>query len=766
MRPPIFAVGSVSRLALGITVALLSALAACNCSSPLLPSPPPECDLEGNGCLPDEFCQEGKCLPFPSCDNDSECPSAAYRCSFPARVCTLRDGFGEECVTSTDCDPGNFCALGVCRNLEDARQCARRSDCPLGQACDRENFLCIEEGPCTLANDYPSLACDPGETCDPVSERCALECQNECTVETQEQDCGVGSVCDGACRCVQCISDDDCGPGLVCNVRAGRCESEDLCFSDDDCESPLVCDSTTALCQVPSPPCESDIDCAIAETCNRETGVCELPGGACIDDRFENADTPTTSELLRLEVGGDTQLIDDLQLCPDDDDVYAVNMQPGDQLLVHIFGTTPQARATVWLLDSEGETSVRFAEAPPFGNGTIQYAAQVEETVFIRVNALLGPTPYEMEVTLSAGAPCAPDVFEGDGNDTLETATPAGTVATGATYNLELCPSDKDFIAVHLLAGEGLEATLDFDASNADLDLAILDAATGAVIGNGAGLDAPERVRIRSPFERDVVVRVQGFGNDNGPYALGLERLPPFVCGADTAEPNDDVTTATVVTEDVFGEPHDLCPNEDDYYQVTLEDFERLVVHTQFAAEEIDMQIDILDATGEEVRKSSPNSAGGETVSYDAQGNETVLVRVQSRLNTSGPYTLDLFVENQAACEPDVFEPNDSVSAAAPAPDGLVSLSHCAGDEDLFVVEGVGGKQLRATATFLNADADLDVVILNFDGVSVLDASDGVGDQEVAEALLPLDGPYFVRVFSLDSEARARYDLRIEQVTP
>lgn len=742
----------------------LGALSSCACQQEPLPDPPPECDAEGNGCLSDERCVEGKCVLRERCEEDGDCPSAAWRCVFPSQICELRPGFDEACADTVDCAPGNFCALGRCRDLASARPCARRSDCPLGQACDRQSFVCIEEGPCTLADAYPELACDPGEVCELGSQRCSLSCQGECTPETVVADCGAGSRCDAACRCVQCLTDEDCGPGLVCNARAGRCESEDLCFEDADCEPPLVCDPRTALCQVPPPPCETDQDCEIAEICNRATGLCELPGGACVDDRFEDADTPATAEELTLAADGSSRVIDDLKLCPDDDDVFAVPLEAGDQLVARIFGTATQARATAWLLDAEGETSVRFAEAPPYGNGTVRYRAQGDETVFLRLNALLGQTPYELELVRTPGAPCGPDAFEGPlGNDTLETATAPSLVPVNATLLARVCPGDVDYLAVDLLAGEGIDAQLSFDASATDLDLALFSMSTGALLDRSAGLSAPEALRYRSPFDQTVVLRVRGFGNASGPYSLALAKHPPFDCRADTGEPDDDVAEAPLLGpgDALTGAARTLCPGDRDLYRVPLEDFERVVADATFSPSELDVELNVYDEAGETLLVTSPDSADGETVSYAPGEERTVLVEVRARFNTQGAYTLDLFRENQVSCTPDALEPNSTTADAVPPPDGGATLTICGSDQDVFAIEGVAGKALNARITFLHADGDLDLMVLGLDGDQVLAASDGVGDDEEARALLPLSGTYFVRVFSLSDDARARYHLEV-----
>lgn len=747
-----------------VGLALTSVHGACSCAPDELPDPPAQCDSAGRGCLPDEFCEAGTCLKFERCDSDADCPSSAYRCTFPSQLCEVRPGFDLECVTTTDCDPGNFCALGRCRSVDDARPCARRTDCPQGQACDQVSLFCIEEAPCTLVRDYPEVACDPGETCDETSGRCNLECQNQCTVETEVDDCGFGLKCDAACRCVQCLSNVDCGVGLVCNTRAGRCESENLCYSDDECAAPLVCNAETALCQVPLPPCEDDLDCSIAEVCNRVTGNCELPGGACLDDRFEDSDTPATARTFTPPDDGSELLIDELQLCPDDDDVYRFDLLAGQNLIARLDGTTPLARATMWLLDETGETSLRFSESPPYGNATISYVAQKDETVYLRLTALLGPTPYDMALMILNGSVCEGDAFEGaSGNDTIETATTTDNFPLDDDFDATICPGDRDHFVMALAAGEAIEVSLGFDAAAADLDLFVRDVETGDLLAQSASASATEYVRTRTLTAKNVVVIVRGFGNSSGAYTIRVSRLPPFVCEADAFEPDDDLASAVVIDDDasIADVPRTLCIGDKDTYAVPLKDFERVVARAVFAAGEIDLRLTVLDATGENVLRTSPNAGGAETVTWDATADTTVLVRVESLFNSQGEYTFSLFRENQVDCSPDALEPNNTVPTAVAAPTSPVSLTLCGTDQDHFYVDGVAGKRLTARAGFFHADGDIDLVIVGADGAQVLAASDGVTNEEEVSTLLPIDGRYTVRVFSLTQAPKARYDLEV-----
>lgn len=758
------------RLSPAISFALAGVVAViASCERPL-PDPPRQCDPAGggtHGCLSDEVCVDSRCVPRPKCETADDCASPAFECVLPAQVCELRPGFGDECKEpEAPCDLGEFCALGLCRVVEESFECAERTDCPVGQKCDRVHFLCIPDGPCTLADVYPELACDPGEICDVLTGQCLLPCQEECTPDTVEADCGPQQRCDASCRCVDCLSNADCGPGLVCNVRAGRCQSEDLCFSDEDCQSPLVC-GASQLCEVPPPPCRDNFDCAIDEQCDVGSGLCILPNGECDDDHLEEADTPASARVIDVAPGG-IELEPALQLCANDDDVYAVVLAAGDALVAQVTNTVPQARATMFLLDETGENTLRFAETAPRGSGRITYAAQTDETVFLRVTSLVGATPYDLTLERVSGTPCQPDFFEGaGGNDELLTATPPDLVPDGVALSGTLCPEDEDLFRVDVAAGEALSATLAFDGTTTDLDVALLDA-NGQVVAQSAGVTAPEQVRQRFVVGGTVFVRVRGFGSSTGPYTLTVRHEPPFVCTPDAAEPDDQLADVTPLAlgQELAPAPRTACSGDADLLVVPLEDFERLVVSTRYEDSDVELRIDVLDATGTVLRESSPPATGGAAVSYDAQGNETVVVRVQATGGGTGPYTLRLERENQLDCAPDEAEPNNGVLAAVAPPASGELLTICENDQDFFAIDGTAGKKLVVDASFRQADADIDLMLVGIDGEQTLAVADGTTDGEHLEVLLPLDGRYTLRVFSLTSGARARYSLAVTQVTP
>ncbi len=761
---------TLTQVALSLALAS-TALTVAGCPREL-PRPIKHCDPAlpngpTNGCLSDEICLEFQCVLRPKCESDESCPSAAYQCVLPAQVCELRPGFGEECSTEAPCVPGEFCALGRCRSILESGNCNQRTDCPVGQGCDRVHNQCIEEASCTLASSFPELACDPDETCDAVSGRCVRPCQFECAPETVVADCGQGNQCNGSCECVQCITDEHCGPGLVCNVRAGRCESENLCRTDDDCDAPLICDPLTLLCQVPPPACFNDFDCVLSQVCNVQTQRCELPEGPCEDDRFEDHDTPANAEIVDVGPGG-VVLLDDLSMCPDDDDVYGVALVAGDLLIASVTGTEARARATVWLLDESGENTLRFALLPPFGDGRVQYVAQEDEVVFLRVNALVAATPYDLTIERGSATVCGLDFFEGaNGNDSLITATPPDLVPDDVDLNATLCPGDLDLFQLEVAAGEALSAALSFDGSAADLDLAFLDD-EGGLVAQAAGTAAPERLRQRFFTSGTVYLRVRGFGSSSGPYQLRVTHEPPFSCSADGAEPDDDAGTAPVVPlgGELPPEARTVCVGDVDLVTVPLEDFERLVVVAAYDDADVELALEVMDGSGTQVLAAAPAATGGAALSYDAQGDQTVLVRIAGAGGAVGPYTLSVTKENQLDCAPDVAEPNDTAATATAIPAPGTQLAVCESDQDYLLVDGTAGKTLVADLSFRQADGDLDLMLLGLDGAQVLAVADGTSDGEHLERVLPLDGTYVLRVFSLTSGAAARYSITTALVSP
>ena len=171
----------------------------------------------------------------------------------------------------------------------------------------------------------------------------------------------------------------------------------------------------------------------------------------------------------------------------------------GDNLHVEVTNTDIKARATLWLLDSAGETSLQYVEAPPEGDGTIDYLSDVDQTVYLRLNALLGATDYNLSIAITQDTPCLTDDYETEaGNDTYITAFSLPTSNETDTLTAAICTDDTDHYIYTLAAGEAVNATLTFDGNQTDLDLAFLDPDDGELLYSSSGIGDQETLTYRA----------------------------------------------------------------------------------------------------------------------------------------------------------------------------------------------------------------------------------------------------------------------------
>jgi hypothetical protein len=155
--------------------------------------------------------------------------------------------------------------------------------------------------------------------------------------------------------------------------------------------------------------------------------------------------------------------------------------------------------------------------------------------------------------------------------------------------------------------------------------------------------------------------------------------------------------------------------------------------------------------------RTSATGDDAATVSMNARANETLTVAISSPLGQLGAYDAILSKKNQGQCSLDAGEPNNTLTtrSALPAPTDVVTM--CSSDEDFYVLPGVAGKKVTIDVSFRRGDGDIDVQLIGLDGRQILATSDSQSDNERIEQVLPLDGDYTIRVFSLSSGEAADY---------
>ncbi len=438
---------SVARLlALAFAAALV---AAC---PPAKPTPDAgalagECETRDQ-CEPGEVCTAQQFCS--GCESSGQC-RLKEQCNPKTFLCELRQNYGTDCVTNDTCQAGAWCMQGLCRDRSEVNLCpgGKNEECPTKFRCNVANTVCEEDLGCSENAD-----CGSTEVCNTGSHACVPRC----TVDTQGQVCAAGEKCVNE-RCAQCATAAECGTGLECDA-AGRCVSGSRCYNDRDCRVPNVCHVPTGACVAKPPPCVSDENCTPEQRCEVNTGRC-VPR-VCQPDRYEPNNE--LSKAFSVAIGR----YDNLTLCPNDADYYALALNRGDELGVNIDAD----------LFSEGtfSTAVKDATGRSLASGRLiaSYVAAAPQTYYVVISTTDSYQPYDVTFLVNRGTPCDDDRYEP--NDTLAQAT-AFNSATGLDGTV--CPQDQDHFKVAVPAGKGVRLSLlNYTAGAGLLRLCLLDGET------------------------------------------------------------------------------------------------------------------------------------------------------------------------------------------------------------------------------------------------------------------------------------------------
>ena len=414
-----------------------------------------DCD-PGQVCTAEKYCAD--CESSGQCRLKEECRADA---DAGTQRCALRSGWGIDCERNEQCNAGQWCVQGLCRDTESVRLCPAGTDdgCPANMRCNTTNLVCEEDLGCAEDAD-----CGAGEVCNEGSHACVPRC----TLETQQDVCLGGERCVNDV-CVQCERDADCGVGLVCDA-AGKCGAAPRCYQNRDCNVPLVCYVPTGQCVDKPPPCVSDETCGEDQRCDVGVGRC-VPR-ACQPDQFEpNNDRATARPLTP------NKKYFELTLCPGDFDYYAFTLARGDRLAINLDADSfSENTFTTVVQDASGRTLAS-------GKLMADYVASASDTYYVGISTTDSYQPYDVNFFTTRGSPCDDDRWEP--NDTPATATPLNTAGQ---VDGAICPQDQDHFSVAVPSGRGVSVSLiNYSSSNGLLRLCLFDGATELACSEDTG---------------------------------------------------------------------------------------------------------------------------------------------------------------------------------------------------------------------------------------------------------------------------------------
>jgi hypothetical protein len=381
----------------------------------------------------------------------------------------------------------------------------------------------------------------------------------------------------------------------------------------------------------------------------------------------------------------------------------------------------------------------------------------------VRVFGFLGAeASYDLSLFVGE-SPCLDDDQE-ENDDRTNAALVEPTTQAGLT----VCSNDEDWYAVELSAGDGLSATIFF--TGGDLDLQIVDE-QGLVLASSVAVQDNEEATVASVATSGLYyVRVYGFLGAEADYELGLTLQGGGAqCLDDRQEPNDSQARPRTLNGAVSLNDLHLCPSDNDWYAVSLEEREILDVSLSFSNADGDIDMEVLDPNGAVLRQSL-SVQDEERIQVRASIGGTYFIRVFSILeDVDNAYSMILDVLPPETCLDDDFETNDIQDDAASINEGFyLGLGLCKPDgeaeSDWYAIFLSELDILSVTLLFEHDNGDLDLRLYDINGDELQDSST-FRDSEFFEHLAEFPDFYFIEVRGFTffgGEINTEYDMLIE----
>lgn len=222
----------------------------------------------------------------------------------------------------------------------------------------------------------------------------------------------------------------------------------------------------------------------------------------------------------------------------------------------------------------------------------------------------------------------------------------------------------------------------------------------------------------------------------------------PVPCAPDRFEPNDTRMTAAAING---GQQSGLtlCPGDEDWFAVSLGAGDEVVVTVAFVHGEGDIDLELYGPSGT-VLASSRGVGNTETVRHTATAPGVYAARVYlaSDLGPNPGNTYSLEIQTtMAPCPSDVFEPNDTDTAARPLTAGTYpNLNVCLGNEDFYAVQLAAGDVITVDLSFSHAEGDIEISLRGPSG-TVLASGATSTDNERITWTAATSGTYVIRVW-------------------
>lgn len=470
----------------------------------------------------------------------------------------------------------------------------------------------------------------------------------------------------------------------------------------------------------------------------------------CVDDGAEDDDTVWTAGWL------DEGFHPGRRLCHEDVDVARVALEAGETCTVRVHHGVESGAVQLRLLDTGGAAEDQATSLGGSAQVVTTVGAATDRYVEVRALSPTARLSYSLEIGLGY-ADCDPDLFEP--NDTAGQAS----FDPGDQDHLTLCPGDEDWFRVDLGTGDLLEISLALDSQLGDLDLQLLNGDGSDVLASSSSTGDAESVAHVAPFGGPVLFRVFGYAGATNVYDLRVERsLGGSFCFEDLMGVHDTVDGALGIFAGLY-ENMVACPGVPDWFLLDLNGGEVLELTVKPDGPGPTPSLELFDGSGTtSLATGLPDGDGGVSLVRTAAVIKSFTYRIQS--TSSAAYSLmQQVTDPPGPCQPDRYEPNDTVAMATAVDPGVMTwLRLCGGtDQDMFQVQAQAFETIEVTTAHASGGGYSDLKVLAPDGVTPLAESLDYGSGTSATALAEQAGVYTVVVIPFGLVDSLPYDLAI-----
>lgn len=327
------------------------------------------------------------------------------------------------------------------------------------------------------------------------------------------------------------------------------------------------------------------------------------------------------------------------------------------------------------------------------------------------------------------------DAFEPNGTCALATPIASSTTLT----NLTVQKTTDDWFTITLAAGATLDVDALFTHGSGDIDLELFDACGGTQVDQSETTSDNESVSATGPgtFKARVFVW-SGSAQDCNDYSLSVTIVggdPCTIAPDDALEPNDTCAAAASLGA---GSNNGLfvSKSDEDWYEVSVPSGATFTANMSLVNANGDIDLELFSSCGSATLDTAETTGDTETVTWtNAGATTTVQLRVlvwAGSTSDCNDYDLSLSIVGGTCTGPDdSLEPNDSCGAATSLTSGTSNGLYVEKtDTDWYTVNVPSQATLDIDALFVDADGDLDLVLLDACGGTQLALSESATDNE------------------------------------